>query len=245
MSYLKIPSGWLKQLDEETHKDYFIQLSAHIEERIAFGVKVFPPRNQIFSALQITPFEQVKVVIIGQDPYHGPNQANGLSFSVHCDQKQPPSLRNIFKALEQDLAIAPASHGDLTAWAKQGVLLLNAVLTVEQAAPNSHANMGWEQFTDAIIRSLNQSNHRIVFMLWGKYAQNKQKLIDLDKHSVLTSAHPSPLSAYRGFFDCQHFSKTNQILVQDGQALIQWASDEKSLEMGNNYKYGRKDSSRI
>lgn len=224
MYRISIPTSWQPQLEQQLQEPYFKQLMLFLQQRAALGKTIFPPQDQVFASLEATAFEQVRVVIIGQDPYHGENQANGLSFSVNREQsKLPPSLKNIYKALDKDLAIPVAEHGDLSSWAKQGVLLLNSVLTVEQADANSHANQGWEQFTDAVITSLNQTKTPIVFLLWGKYAQKKGELITNDAHKVLKSVHPSPLSAHRGFFDCQHFSKANQILVQSGQAPIQWS----------------------
>ncbi len=187
---------------------------------------IYPPSKQIFSALNITPLANVKVVILGQDPYHGPNQANGLSFSVQKGIPLPPSLRNIFHELHTDLGIPAPRHGDLTKWAKQGVLLLNSVLTVEAGQPTSHQKQGWEAFTDEVIDVLNEQREHIVFILWGAYAQRKGQRINRDKHLVLTAAHPSPLAANRGgFFGCKVFSKTNQYLKQHGIEPIDWQLD--------------------
>ena len=196
-----------------------------IEEKKADKV-IYPPNHLIFNALNITPLDRVKVVIIGQDPYHGPNQAHGLSFSVQKGVALPPSLRNIFHELHNDLGIPTPKHGDLTHWAEQGVLLLNAVLTVEAAQPTSHQKRGWEEFTDHVIDVLNEQREHIVFILWGAYAQRKGQRIDQNKHLVLKAAHPSPLSANRGgFFGCKVFSKTNNYLKQHGIEPIDWQLD--------------------
>ena len=187
---------------------------------------VYPPSKQIFNALNTTPLDQVKVVILGQDPYHGPNQANGLSFSVQRGIRLPPSLRNIFHELHTDLGVPISNHGDLTKWANQGVLLLNSVLTVEAGQPTSHQKRGWEEFTDHVIDVLNEQREHVVFILWGAYAQRKGQRIDRNKHLVLTAAHPSPLAANRGgFFGCKVFSKTNNYLKQNGIEPIDWQLD--------------------
>ncbi|MBJ9984997.1 uracil-DNA glycosylase [Acinetobacter sp. S40] len=187
---------------------------------------VYPPSRQIFNALNTTPLDQVKVVILGQDPYHGPNQANGLSFSVQRGIALPPSLRNIFHELQTDLGVPMSNHGDLTKWANQGVLLLNSVLTVEAGQPTSHQKRGWEEFTDHVIDVLNEQREHVVFILWGAYAQRKGQRIDRQKHLVLTAAHPSPLAANRGgFFGCKVFSKTNNYLKQNGIEPIDWQLD--------------------
>ncbi|MPW44857.1 uracil-DNA glycosylase [Acinetobacter guerrae] len=187
---------------------------------------VYPPSKQIFNSLNTTPLDQVKVVILGQDPYHGPNQANGLSFSVQRGIALPPSLRNIFHELHTDLGVPISTHGDLTKWANQGVLLLNSVLTVEAGQPTSHQKRGWEEFTDHVIDVLNEQRERVVFILWGAYAQRKGQRIDRNKHLVLTAAHPSPLAANRGgFFGCKVFSKTNNYLKQNGIEPIDWQLD--------------------
>ncbi len=187
---------------------------------------IYPQSKQIFNALNITPLDHVKVVILGQDPYHGPNQANGLSFSVQRGVALPPSLRNIFHELNTDLGVPISRHGDLTKWAEQGVLLLNSVLTVEAGQPTSHQKQGWEEFTDAVIDVLNEQREHIVFILWGAYAQRKGQRINREKHLVLTAAHPSPLAANRGgFFGCKVFSKTNQYLKQHGIEPIDWQLD--------------------
>jgi uracil-DNA glycosylase len=197
-------------------------LRQFLRDEVAAGKSIFPSADRIFAALDATPPDRVRVVVLGQDPYHGPGQAHGLSFSVPRGVPIPPSLRNIYRALDQDLGIAPAAHGDLSAWAEQGVLLLNAVLTVEAGKAGSHQGRGWEQFTDAIVAALNQRATPLVFMLWGKPAQQKGAIIDRDRHCVLEAPHPSPLSAYRGFFDCGHFSAANQFLVAHGLSPIDW-----------------------
>ena len=183
---------------------------------------IYPHQNLIFNAFEQCLLEEIKVVIIGQDPYHGAGQANGLAFSVNVGQKIPPSLRNIYKELKDDVGFEIPTHGDLTAWAKQGVLLLNSVMTVEEGKPGSHQNKGWETFTDTVINKISGENNGIIFLLWGNYAKSKMELIDASKHYVLTAAHPSPLSAYQGFFHCKHFSKTNEYLLQQGKKPISW-----------------------
>ncbi|WP_438766387.1 uracil-DNA glycosylase [Enterococcus sp. AZ102] len=188
--------------------------------------QIFPPQEQIFEALKQTPYEDVKVVILGQDPYHNEHQANGLAFSVNKGQKIPPSLRNMYKEMESDLKVNAPTHGDLHAWAKQGVLLLNTVLTVKAHQANSHQKKGWEQFIDAVIDAVNQRQTPVVFVLWGGSAQKKSKRIDTQKHKIITAAHPSPLSAYRGFFGSRPFSTINQALAELGQSLIQWQIPE-------------------
>ena len=183
---------------------------------------IFPPKKQIFRALELTPFENIKVVILGQDPYHGEGEANGLAFSVNKGIKLPPSLRNIYKELESDLGVKPPIQGDLTSWAKQGVLLLNSVLTVEKDKPGSHRNIGWEEYTDTIIKEISDKKENIVFILWGKYAQSKKDLIDERKHLVISSPHPSPFSARKGFFGSKPFSTTNTYLKSKGKKEIDW-----------------------
>lgn len=185
---------------------------------------VYPPRNQVFRAFALTPLPLVKVVILGQDPYHGPGQANGLSFSVEDGVALPPSLKNIFKELQQDLQVPLPSRGDLTSWAKQGVFLLNSTLTVRHKSPGSHQKMGWEPFTDATIRSVSEKRDHVVFMLWGNFARAKKKLIDTQKHLVLEAPHPSPLSAHRGFLGCRHFSKANAYLQAHHMDPVDWGS---------------------
>jgi uracil-DNA glycosylase len=198
------------------------QLSAFLRAELRAGQTIYPPPKRIFAALDATPFDRVKVVILGQDPYHGPGQAHGLCFSVLPGVPIPPSLQNIFAELEQDLGIARPDHGCLLPWAHQGVLLLNAVLTVERGRAGSHQGRGWEGFTDAIIEHLNRERDGLVFLLWGSPAQSKGRLVDAQRHRVLKAPHPSPLSAHRGFFGCCHFSKTNQWFADRGQAPIDW-----------------------
>lgn len=217
-----IVKSWHEDLAKELNRDYMQSLLAFLSKEKALR-SIYPDEEQYFSALKSTPFHKVKVVILGQDPYHGEHQAHGLSFSVQPGVKVPPSLVNMYKELETDLGIPPAAHGYLEQWAEQGVLLLNSVLTVEADKAGSHQNKGWEAFTDKIIALINEQHQGVVFMLWGAYAQKKGKEIDRDKHCVLETAHPSPLSAYRGFFGCQHFSRANHYLSEQGKAPIQWA----------------------
>jgi uracil-DNA glycosylase len=221
VSNVRIEAGWKQVLSEEFEKPYFSALKQFlIEERQTYSI--YPPGGRIFAAFDTTPFDEVKVVIMGQDPYHGPGQANGLCFSVAPGVKIPPSLKNIYKEIAEDLQVAMGESGDLSAWAKQGVLLLNATLTVRANSPASHQGKGWEQFTDEVIRLLSARCEGLVFLLWGRPAQMKEKLIDTKKHFVLKAAHPSPLSAYNGFFGCRHFSHTNKILVSRGKTSINW-----------------------
>ena len=212
---------WNEILAEEMEKDYYQQLQAFVQKRRA-EVRVFPEEKNVFRALELTPFESVKVVILGQDPYHGFGQAHGLSFSVQKGTLLPPSLRNIYKELQDDLGGELPTEGDLSDWAKQGVLLLNTVLTVEEGNANSHKGMGWETLTNRLIESLNELNHPVIFILWGKPAQDKEKLITNPSHVILKAPHPSPLSAYRGFCGSKPFSKVNEILIQQGQTPIRW-----------------------
>jgi uracil-DNA glycosylase len=215
--------GWLAVLEEEFEKDYMKSLKSFLQEEKNKGATVYPKSTDIFNALNTTPFNQVKVVILGQDPYHGAGQAHGLSFSVQRGVAVPPSLKNIYKELETDIeGFKTPNHGHLTHWAEQGVLLLNATLTVRASEAGSHQNRGWEIFTDEIIKALSQKREHIVFLLWGKYAQQKAALIDQKKHYVLTAAHPSPFSAYNGFFGSKHFSKANQLLIQNNLSPIDW-----------------------
>ncbi|MFM2590824.1 uracil-DNA glycosylase [Vibrio sp. TBV020] len=214
---------WHDVIGVEKQQEYFQQTLTFVEAERAAGKVVFPPAKDVFNAFKATEFSDVKVVIIGQDPYHGPNQAHGLCFSVLPGVKTPPSLVNMYKELAQDIEgfeIPP--HGYLQSWAEQGVLLLNTVLTVEQGKAHSHAKSGWETFTDRVIEAVNQHQSGIVFLLWGAHAQKKGRFIDRNKHHVLSGPHPSPLSAHRGFFGCRHFSQTNTILAQQGQSPIQW-----------------------
>ena len=213
--------AWDEILAEEMQKDYYQELQAFVQKRRA-EVRVFPEEKNVFNALELTPFESVKVVILGQDPYHGFGQAHGLSFSVKKGIPLPPSLRNIYKELQEDIGGELPTEGDLSHWAKQGVLLLNTVLTVEEGNANSHKGMGWERLTNRLIESLNELNHPVIFILWGKPAQDKEKLITNPSHVILKAPHPSPLSAYRGFFGSKPFSKVNEILIQQGQTPIRW-----------------------
>ncbi|XP_014493307.1 uracil-DNA glycosylase, mitochondrial [Vigna radiata var. radiata] len=220
---LLVEETWLDAIPGELQKPYALTLSKFVESEISSGDDVvYPPTHLIFNALNSTPFHRVKAVILGQDPYHGPGQAMGLSFSVPEGIKVPSSLVNIFKELHQDLGCTIPPHGNLQKWAVQGVLLLNAVLTVRKHQANSHAKKGWEQFTDAVIKTISQKREGVVFLLWGNSAREKSRLIDATKHHVLTAAHPSGLSANRGFFGCRHFSRTNQLLEQMGSDPIDW-----------------------
>lgn len=215
--------GWLAVLEEEFEKDYMVKLKSFLQEEKQRGATIYPKGPDMFNALNTTPFNQVKVVILGQDPYHGAGQAHGLSFSVQRGITVPPSLKNIYKELETDIeGFKTPNHGHLTHWAEQGVLLLNATLTVRASEAGSHQNRGWEIFTDEIIKALSQKREHIVFLLWGKYAQQKAILIDQKKHYILTAAHPSPFSAYNGFFGSRHFSKANQLLIQNNLKPIDW-----------------------
>ncbi|MFT4072423.1 MAG: uracil-DNA glycosylase [Dysgonamonadaceae bacterium] len=218
---VKIESSWKEQLENEFEKEYFVRLTEFVREEYRTK-KVFPPAKLIFNAFEHTPFDKVKVVILGQDPYHNDGQAHGLSFSVNEGIPQPPSLVNIFKEIQSDLGISVPVSGNLTRWADQGVLLLNASLTVVAHQANSHQGKGWENFTDAAIRKLSEERDHLVFLLWGSYAQKKALFIDGSKHLVLKAPHPSPLSVYRGFFGCKHFSQANTYLVQTGQTPVQW-----------------------
>lgn len=220
---IKLEASWKDALREEFDKPYMQQLGEFLRTEKAAGKVIFPPGPLIFNALNTTPLEKVKVVIIGQDPYHGPGQAHGLCFSVQPGVPTPPSLQNIYKELQRDLNLPIPNHGYLQHWAEQGVLLLNTSLTVEQARAGSHANAGWQLFTDKVIEVVSQRCENLVFLLWGSHAQSKQKLIDAQKHLILKSAHPSPLSAYRGFLGNGHFSRTNKFLEQRGLAPIDWA----------------------
>lgn len=220
---IKLHPSWLAVLGDEFEKDYMRQLKAFLLAEKKAGKIIYPAGENWFNALNTTPFDKVKVVILGQDPYHGPGQAHGLCFSVLPGVPAPPSLVNMFQELEKDCGIPASRHGCLQHWAEQGVLLLNAVLTVEQSKANSHQGRGWESFTDKCIEHLNREREHLVFLLWGSYAQKKGQLIDRNKHLVLQAPHPSPLSAHRGFFGCRHFSKANEYLKQHGIAPVDWA----------------------
>lgn len=219
---VQIAQSWKQRLSDEFNKPYFRNIVLHLKTERASGKTIYPPGQLIFNAFSLTSFESLKVVILGQDPYHGPGQAMGLSFSVPAGIPFPPSLLNIFKELKQDIGLAIPSHGNLTYWAQQGVLLLNAALTVRANEPNSHAQIGWHDFTNAVIRHISEEKEGVVFMLWGKFAQEKQTLINGIKHLVLKAAHPSPFSADKGFFGCRHFSRANQYLMQQGKDPIDW-----------------------
>lgn len=220
---VNIESSWKNILKNEFKKEYFLSLTQFIKAEKAAGKKIFPAGKNIFKAFEKTPFQNVKVVLLGQDPYHGEGQAHGLSFSVPDGTRLPPSLQNIFKELKNDLGISvPSGKSDLSKWAEQGVLLLNSSLTVRQAEAGSHAIYGWSEFTDTVIYELSKNSENIVFILWGKFARQKQHLIDETKHLVLNAAHPSPLSAHAGFFGCKHFSKTNEYLIKNNKTPIDW-----------------------
>ena len=218
---VRIDASWKQHLQPEFNKAYFANLVTFVKNAYATQT-VYPPAKYIFNAFDLCPFDQVKVVILGQDPYHEPGQAHGLSFSVPEGIALPPSLQNIFMEIENDLGYAPIRHGNLERWAKQGVVLLNATLSVQAHQAGSHQNKGWEQFTDAVIAALSKEREHLVFLLWGSYAQRKGAVIDASKHLVLKSVHPSPLSAYRGFFGNHQFSQANQYLVQHGLSAIDW-----------------------
>lgn len=216
-----IESSWKVALEEEFRQEYFLSLKYFLlKEKAEFHI--YPPGNQIFNAFNLTPFQKVKVVILGQDPYHGAGQAHGLCFSVTRGTPRPPSLLNIFREMETDTGIPAPAHGDLTGWAQQGVLLLNAILTVRENQAGSHQNHGWERFTDRAIRELSEKRDKLVFVLWGNYAIAKRQLIDSSRHLILTAAHPSPLSAHKGFFGCRHFSQINDFLSRNGLGEIDW-----------------------
>lgn len=220
---VKIESGWKDILKEEFEKPYFEQIVLFLKTEKMAGKTIYPPGGLIFNAFEQTPFEKLKVVLLGQDPYHGAGQAHGLCFSVQDGVPPPPSLMNIFKEIQSDIGIRMIlENGNLSSWAQQGVLLLNASLTVRANEPNSHAGIGWSQFTDAVIQRISEKKSGIVFLLWGRFAQQKQILIDETKHFVLKAAHPSPFSADKGFFNCKHFSKTNELLLQQGKDPIDW-----------------------
>ncbi len=218
-----VPGSWKTYLQAELAAPYFQELQQRLAAEVDRGYEVYPPKSQIFNAYEQTPLEQVKVVILGQDPYHNPQQANGLAFAVNPGINQPPSLQNIFKELNQELDTAMPDHGDLTPWAQQGVLLLNTVLTVRARQAGSHRQIGWETFTTRTIQTLSENKEGLVFLLWGKDAQNKRSLIDAQKHFILEAPHPSPYSANKGFFGCMHFKQTNEILKSIGRSPIDWA----------------------
>ncbi len=219
---VKIEPRWKEILKEEFGKPYFEQIALHLKTEKSQGKTIYPPGKHIFNAFDTTPIDHVKVVILGQDPYHGPGQAHGLCFSVANGVPPPPSLVNIFKELHEDIGIKIPSHGNLTHWAEQGVFLLNASLTVRAGEPMSHAKIGWANFTDNVIKKISDEKEHVVFMLWGKFAQEKRVLIDEKKHLILRAPHPSPLSANAGFFGCRHFSKANEYLASKGIDPIDW-----------------------
>ena len=221
-----IQNDWLEPLKPEFKKPYYEKLYAKVKEEYSTNL-IFPPADDIFNAFDFTPLSEVKVVILGQDPYHGDGQAHGLCFSVKPDVDVPPSLVNIYKELQSDLGCYVPNHGYLEKWAKQGVLLLNTVLTVRAHQANSHRGIGWEEFTDAAIRILNEQDRPIVFLLWGKPAQSKKSMLHNAKHLILTAPHPSPLSAHRGFFGCKHFSQTNEFLKEQGLIPIDWQIENR------------------
>lgn len=219
---VKIEASWKEILKDEFTQPYFQQIALHIKTEKSQGKTIYPPGSQIFNAFDTTPFDHIKVVILGQDPYHGPGQAHGLCFSVQTGVPPPPSLLNMYKELHDDIGFRIPNHGNLTSWAKQGVFLLNASLTVRAGEPMSHSKIGWAQFTDTVIKKISAQKTSVVFLLWGKFAQEKRVLIDESKHLVLKAAHPSPLSAHNGFFGCRHFSKANEYLVLKGIDPVDW-----------------------
>lgn len=218
---VKIENSWKQALQSEFDKPYFAELVRFLHEEKRAGKVIYPPGPAIFKAFDLTPLDKVKVVILGQDPYHGNGQAMGLSFSVPDDIPAPPSLKNIFKEIETDIGVKMSGKPNLEAWARQGVLLLNAVLTVRASEPTSHSRIGWQEFTDAVISTISERCEGVVFLLWGNYARQKRELIDASRHHVLEAAHPSPL-ARGAFFGCRHFSRTNELLVGEGKSPIDW-----------------------
>ena len=228
LEQVALEPAWKQRIGPWLLRQDMQALASFLRQRRASGATVFPPPRQMFAAFDATPFDQVRVVILGQDPYHGPGQAHGLSFSVLPGVPVPPSLLNIYKELESDLGLPRPDHGCLLPWAQRGVLLLNAVLSVEQGQPGSHQGRGWEGFTDHVIEVLAAQREDLVFLLWGSYAQAKGKVIDARRHRVLRAPHPSPLSAHRGFLGCGHFSATNQFLVQKGKTPIEWRLPPKA-----------------
>ena len=225
---IRLAPSWKSRVGDYLQREDMQQLSTFLRERRQQGARIFPPAANIFGALDATPFEQVKVVVLGQDPYHGAGQAHGLCFSVQPGVAIPPSLDNIFKELQRDVGIARPDHGCLLPWARQGVLLLNAVLTVEEGRAGAHAGKGWEGFTDHVVETLDRERDGLVFLLWGSYAQAKGKVIDSRRHRVLRAPHPSPLSAHRGFLGCGHFSAANAYLQRRGEAPIDWSLPPRS-----------------
>ena len=218
---VRIEESWKAVLREEFDKEYFARIAAFLHQEKREGKTIYPPGPLIFNAFQLTPFDKVKVVILGQDPYHGPGQAHGLSFSVQDGVALPPSLQNIYKEIAADTGCIPPPSGNLERWARQGVFLLNSVLTVRAGTPTSHSGIGWQTFTDAVIKTISDHKECVVFMLWGNYARSKKALIDSSRHLILEAAHPSPL-ARGAFFGCRHFSKANNFLIATGQSPIEW-----------------------
>ena len=218
----QIEKSWKKVLDSELNSPYFKDLKSKIRAAYLGAENVFPPPEFLFNAFNLCSFDEVRVVILGQDPYHGHGQAHGLSFSVPNGVRVPPSLKNIYKEIESDIGTPVRDSGNLEAWAKQGVLLLNATLTVLEGKPGSHQGLGWEQFTDSVIKKISDEKESVVFLLWGKFAQGKEELIDESKHLILKAPHPSPFAAHSGFFGCKHFNKTNEYLINSGQKPIVW-----------------------
>ncbi len=221
-SNVQIEESWKHVLNDEFEKPYFSELRRFLQAEKALGKTIYPPGSLIFNAFNSTPFDKVRVVILGQDPYHGAGQAHGLCFSVQHGVKPPPSLVNMYKELKDDVGFSIPTHGCLQKWTEQGVFLLNAILTVEANQPASHQKKGWEEFTNAVIQKLSKEKNGLIFILWGNFAQQKSVLIDETKHTILKAAHPSPFSAYNGFFGCKHFSKTNELLTQRGETPIDW-----------------------
>ena len=222
MSTVRIEESWKAALDKDFEQPYFQEIASFIKKEKQDGKIIYPPGSLIFNAFDTTPFDAVKVIILGQDPYHNPNEAMGLSFSVPKGVRTPPSLKNIYKEIQTDLGLTIPNHGDLTEWAKQGVFLLNAMLTVEKKQPRSHQKIGWQTFTDAVIKRLSEEREHLVFMLWGNFAKKKKELINSNKHLILEAAHPSPLAG-GAFFGCQHFSKANDYLSNNGIPPINWS----------------------
>ncbi|QOW24721.1 uracil-DNA glycosylase [Lysobacter sp. H23M47] len=220
---IRLETSWRERVGEYLSREDMQALAAFLRERQDAGARIHPPPREMFAGFDATPFDDVRVVILGQDPYHGPDQAHGLSFSVRPGVAVPPSLRNIYKELERDLGLAMPAHGCLLPWAKRGVLLLNAVLSVEEASAGAHVGKGWEGFTDHVVATLDRERDGLVFLLWGAYAQKKGAIIDRQRHKILRAPHPSPLSAHRGFIGCGHFSAANEYLVRRGGAPIDWS----------------------
>ncbi|MFE8072620.1 uracil-DNA glycosylase [Marinobacteraceae bacterium S3BR75-40.1] len=242
---LKPGTGWRELLEDEFRQPYMQELAAFLAAEERAGKVLYPPSHLCFNALNSTPFDRVKVVVLGQDPYHGPGQAHGLCFSVRPGVKTPPSLVNIFKEIQSDLGIAPPDHGCLQPWADRGVLLLNAVLTVVQGQAGAHQGKGWERFTDRVIEHLNAEQEGIVFLLWGSHAQKKGQIVDRQRHHVLTAPHPSPLSAHRGFLGCRHFSQTNAWLEKEGRETIDWSLPDQATLVAQYKEKARREKADV